>query len=58
MEEYINYGMDWVYNSMLNNLNDRIWIDREERENDKRQMFVMDFFVEGNKYDSDKGGQF
>lgn len=36
MEEYINYGMDWVYNSMLNNLNDRKWIDREERENDKR----------------------
>lgn len=57
MEEHINHGMDWVYNSMPNNLNDRTWTDREERENDKRQMSVMDFSVEDNKYDSDKGGQ-
>ena len=59
MEEHINYGMDWAYDSMPNNLNGSKWTDQEESKNGKRQMSVMDFSVENNKYryNDDKGGQ-
>lgn len=58
MEEHINHGLDWAYKSVTNNLNGRKWTDRGESENGKRQMSVMDFSVEDNKYNhNDKGGQ-
>ena len=59
MEEHINHGMDWAYNSMPNNLNGSKWTDQEESENGKRQMSVMDFSEENSKYrySDDKGGQ-
>ena len=58
MEEHISHDVDWTYNSVPNNLNNnRKWTDWDESENGKRQISVMDFSVENNKYDDDKGGQ-